>query len=212
MKARDWLDRALHTLITPIAKGMIKIGLTPNMVTTVGFVLNVVAAWYFVKASTDAGEVYRDFLIAGIVLIVGSMFDMFDGHVARLGNMQTTFGAMYDSILDRYSEMVTLLAVNYFFFATGENVWALVTFVAMMGSIMVSYIRARAEGLGLECKVGFLQRPERVVITFVAALLTGIFCCMEIMEWAMAFIALFANITAFWRIIYCKKQIENRDK
>lgn len=103
-------------------------------------------------------------------------------------------------------------------FCTGYQIGALITFLAMVGSVMVSYVRARAEGLGIECKVGFMQRPERVVVTSAAALATGItgmsadpvnFDAMIILEIAMGIIAVFANITAFARISHCAKAMRN---
>jgi len=210
MKYRDFLQKLIYVVINPVVKGLIRIGVTPNIVSFTGFLVNMVAAWLFVEAAGVDGT-YGHFTVAGLVLLFGSLFDMLDGQVARLGNMQSRFGAMFDSILDRYSEMLTLLAVAYFFFAKGAEVWGLVTFLAMLGSVMVSYVRARAEGEGLECKVGLLQRPERCVILIVAALLTGLLEEVAVMQWAMAIIAVLANLTAFWRIIYCKKQIEKEN-
>ncbi len=134
--------------------------------------------------------------------------------MARLGNMTSTFGAMYDSVLDRYCELFTLGGLSYYLIQTGYVIGALITFVALVGSIMVSYVRARAEGLGLECKVGFMQRPERVVVTTIGALATGItgqcvspadFDAVNILIFCMAVIAVFANITAFARINHCRR-------
>ena len=90
---------------------------------------------------------------------------MMDGRVARVGKMSSTFGALYDSVLDRYSELVTLFGIFYYLMLQGYLWGSIITFIALIGSLMVSYVRARAEGLGLECKVGFMQRPERVVLT-----------------------------------------------
>ncbi len=143
---------------------------------------------------------------------------MLDGQVARLGGMTSRFGALYDSVLDRYCELFTLGGIAYYMFCTGYQVGALITFLAMVGSVMVSYVRARAEGLGIECKVGFMQRPERVVVTSVAALAAGMtgmwadpvkFDAMIILEVAMGIIAVFANITAFARISHCAKVLRN---
>ena len=141
---------------------------------------------------------------------------MLDGQVARLGGMITTFGAMYDSVLDRYCELFTLGGITYYLMETGYEIGAIITFLALIGSIMVSYVRARAEGLDIECKIGFMQRPERVVITSVAALACGIYGAnavapvfdpMLILIVAMGIIAVFANLTAFARIMHCRKQL-----
>lgn len=144
---------------------------------------------------------------------------MLDGQVARLGNMVSRFGALYDSVLDRYCELFTLGALSYCLIMNGYIVGALIAFVALVGSIMVSYVRARAEGVGLECKVGFMQRPERVVVTALGCLACGITgLCMPnqpevaftILVIAMAVIAVFANLTAFARIDVCRRGLKNQ--
>lgn len=200
---------------------MIRIGVTPNMVTTIGFLGNVVAAAVLVYAGWLAGtEGYVSYgllTLAGCLIIGFSIFDMLDGQVARLGDMASVFGAMYDSVLDRYCELFTLGGTAYYFMQIGSLLGALITFLALVGSIMVSYVRARAEGLGIECKIGFMQRPERVVVLTLGVLITGIvgqsldsyegwpnwilFCAVTV-------IAIFANLTACARIAHCKRQLK----
>lgn len=133
--------------------------------------------------------------------------------------MASTFGAMYDSVLDRYCELFILGGISYYLIQIGNIAGALLTFLALVGSLMVSYVRARGEGLGVVCKIGFMQRPERVVVTTVAVLATGIagqcgvgFDANIILVVAMAFIAVFANLTAFARIAWCRKEIEKSGK
>ena len=146
----------------------------------------------------------------GLILFAG-LFDMMDGRVARLGNMSSTFGALYDSVLDRYSELMTFFGICYYLSMKDYFFYALIAFVALIGSLMVSYVRARAEGLGIECKVGFMQRPERVVLTSLGALFCGVFKDitafdpMLILIVPLAFVAVFANITAFARVRHCYK-------
>lgn len=217
---RDALQQGIYVVINPLVKGMIAIGMTPNMVTTVGLLGNIVAAVLLVWAGYQAGVTgdvpYSLLTWAGGLIIGSSLFDMLDGQVARIGNMATTFGALYDSVLDRYCEMFTLGGISYFFLCSG-NLWgALVTYLAVIGSIMVSYVRARAEGLGLECKIGFMQRPERVVVTSLGALVAGILGQSHV-EWALWFlfgamclIALFANFTALARLAHVKAQLKNK--
>ena len=139
---------------------------------------------------------------------------MIDGRLARMGNMSTTFGALWDSTLDRYSELITLFAIVLFFMESEDMLSAIVTFAAMVGSVMVSYVRARAEGLDIECKVGLMQRPERVVLTALGCLLCGIFTASSSAQlWLivpMWIIALLANITAFWRVAHCYKELKKR--
>lgn len=220
-QSRDSLQQGIYAVINPFVRLMIKAGVTPNMVTTVGLLGNIAAAVVFVIAGyrvATGGEL--DFSLvtwAGALIIGFSLFDMLDGQVARLGNMTSTFGAMYDSVLDRYCELFTLGGIAYYLIQLGDIVGALITFIALVGSIMVSYVRARAEGLGLECKIGFMQRPERVVVTAAASLATGItgqcisrasdFDPNIILVVAMGIIAVFANLTAFARINHCRKQL-----
>lgn len=215
---RDALQQLIYKVINPLVYGMIKIGITPNVVTTIGFLGNVLAAALMVYASTQETVIDQFYWIAwsGATIIIFSLFDMLDGQVARLGGMTSTFGAMYDSVLDRYCELFTLGGITYYLMEIGYEIGAIITFLALIGSIMVSYVRARAEGLDIECKIGFMQRPERVVVTSVAALACGIygynavvpaFDPMLILIVAMGVIAVFANLTAFARIMHCRKQL-----
>lgn len=217
MNYRDFLQKAIYCVIDPLVKGLIKIGVTPNFITTTGLLLNIVAAAVFVYAGiTDTDSFFYIGLAGGIVLFAG-LFDMLDGRVARVGNMVSKFGAFYDSVLDRYSELFSLFGIVFLLIQKGYFWSSIVTFVALIGSIMVSYVRARAEGLGIECKVGFLQRPERVVLTSLGALFCGIFgyvktfdpmCILIVPMW---FIAIFANMTAFVRIRHCYVTFKRRD-
>lgn len=221
LQARNSLQQGIYKVINPFVRLLIRIGFTPNAVTTIGFLGNVAAAAVLVAAGYDAAEGrgadYGMVTLAGALIIGFSLFDMLDGQVARLGNMASTFGAMYDSVLDRYCELFTLGGIAYYFIGCGQMVSAIVTFLALVGSIMVSYVRARAEGLDIECKIGFMQRPERVVVTAVAALATGItgmnldpsstFDPNTILLVAMGIIAVFANLTAFARISHCRRKL-----
>ncbi len=217
---RDSLQQGIYVVINPLVRLMIAIGITPNMVTTIGLLGNIAAAALLVVAGYRTGltgEVPWSLVTWAGGLIIGfSLFDMLDGQVARLGNMASTFGAMYDSVLDRYCELFTLGGIAYFFIQAGRLGSSLVTFLAIVGSIMVSYVRARAEGLDLECKVGFMQRPERVVVTALGTILTGILgqCGVQWAELPMIYavwiIAVFANLTAFARIAHVKAQLSRR--
>lgn len=234
---RDGIQKGIYVIINPFVKFLIKMGVTPNMVTTIGFIGNLIAAGMFITAGIihrrELNMPFEDqyqygwIFWGGVILIVFSIFDMLDGQVARIGNLKSTFGAMYDSVLDRYSELVTLGGITFYMleFGTGiGEIGSLITFFALIGSIMVSYVRARAEGLDIECKIGLMQRPERVVITALSAIVTGIvgstvpadkFNAVYILIGGMGIIAVFANITAFARINHCRRELsklENRDK
>ncbi len=220
-KARNAMQQGIYAVINPFVRLLIKMGVTPNMVTTIGLLGQIAAAAVMVWAGYKAGEGVVDFTlltISGIMIIVFSVFDMLDGQVARLGNMASTFGAMYDSVLDRYCELFILGGISYYLIQIDNLLGALLTFLALVGSLMVSYVRASGEGLGVVCKIGFMQRPERVVVTTIAVLGTGIagsvlspqsgFDANVILVVAMAFMAVLANFTAFARIAWCKKEIE----
>ena len=216
---RDRLQGGIYVVINPIVRLLIALHITPNMVTTIGFLGNAAAALVLVVAALEcpeAGPQYAMITLTGALVIGFSLFDMLDGQVARLGNMMSTFGAMYDSVLDRYCELLTLGAIAFYFCTLGFYAGAVAAFLALVGSIMVSYVRARAEGLGIECKIGFMQRPERVVVTAAALLATGICgqCRVDfdpnwILFGGMAIIAVFANLTAFARIEHCRRQLLN---
>lgn len=212
MKYRDYLQDRIYKIINPIIHGMIKIGITPNMVTTIGFLGNVLATAMFILASEQATPEAGYTMIGwgGAILIFSGLFDMMDGRLARLGNMSTAFGAFWDSTLDRYSELFSLFGLTLYLLNT-VGTWAgVISFLALVGSIMVSYVRARAEGLDIECKVGLMQRPERVVVTSVVAILTGIFNSNGWLIGGMILIAVLANITAFWRVAHCYKLLKNQ--
>lgn len=223
-KMRNAIQQGVYKVINPFVHFLVKIGVTPNMVTTVGFLGNIIAAGLLINALAYRGEERYIYVgLAGLVQVLFMVFDMLDGQVARLGGMATRFGAMYDSILDRYSEFVILGGILFYFLGLLHIEFALITFLAVIGSLLVSYVRARAEGVGIECKVGFMQRPERVVLTNVALLLTGIvgYCCDFsnseysadfILGFAMVIIAIFANFTAIHRILHCKHQLDALDK
>ena len=221
MNYRDFIQKIIYVIINPIIKGMIKIGITPNIVTTIGFIINIIAAWLFVWTAKEYGhglhtgmEPTSDAYYAlvgwsGAIILFAGLFDMMDGRLARMGNMSTSFGAMWDSTLDRYSELVSLFGIVLVFLEDEGWFWmGVVTFAAMVGSVMVSYVRARAEGLGIECKVGLMQRPERVVVTAVTAMITGFTGSLWWVAGGMILIAVLANITAFWRVGYCYKKLK----
>lgn len=206
MNYRDFLQKIIYHVINPIIRGMIKVGITPNMVTAVGFLGNCVATGFFLYAALHV----RDMACigwGGIIILAAGLFDMMDGRLARLGNMSSAFGALWDSTLDRYSELVTLFGVAIYFSQAGWFWMGVVTFAAMVGSVMVSYVRARAEGIGIECKVGVMQRPERVVVTAIGAIVTGFSGNPWWLAGAMILIAILANLTAFWRISHCYKTL-----
>ena len=137
--------------IAPLETLFIKLGFTPNFFTTLGFFISAGAAYAFATGH---------FGIAGWLVIIGGTCDMFDGRIARRTKKTSESGAFYDSVMDRYGEAIVFLGLAVFF----RNTWVLyVVIAALVGSMMVSYTRAKSDSLGIECKVGPMQRPERIV-------------------------------------------------
>ena len=232
MSVRDHLQQGIYKIINPFVKGLIKIGLTPNMVTSIGLVLNIGVAVVFIIGAekTNRGELEYVGWAGALVLFAG-LFDMLDGQVARLGNMSSRFGALYDSVLDRYSEMIMFLGICYYLISHHYFLSSLFAFIALIGSMMVSYTRARAEGLGVECKGGLMQRPERVVTIGVFAIACGVtdnfigadykifipgvsfhvFETMSVFTFPIFVMALLTNITAINRLRDAKKALDAED-
>ena len=232
MKLRDSLQQGIYKVINPFVKGLIKIGLTPNMVTTIGLLLNIGVAIIFILGAEKSNRGELEYVgWAGALVLFAGLFDMLDGQVARLGKMSSKFGAMYDSVLDRYSEMVMFLGICYYLVAHHYFLSSLFAFIALIGSMMVSYTRARAEGLGVECKGGLMQRPERVVTIGVFAIACGIaynflgpdykvfvpgvkfhvFETMSIFTLPITLMAIITNITAVNRLRDAKKALDAKE-
>lgn len=210
MNYRDFFQRLVYKLSDPLLRLLLRLGVTPNVVSLCGFAGNAMAAWLFVLAADD----HRLVLWGGIVVLLSGLFDMMDGRLARLGGLSSPFGALLDSTLDRYSELLTLSAIALLLLRAGAAwQWAgIATMAAITGSMMVSYVRARAEGLGIACKGGIMQRPERVVVTALAAMATGVTANLAWMAAGMAVMAVVANITALQRILHCKKELSSIGK
>ena len=229
---RTSLQMGIYKVINPFVKLLIKLGLTPNAVTTIGLALNIGVAVIFILGAEKGNRGDLHFVgWAGALVLFAGVFDMLDGQVARLGNMKSTFGAMYDSVLDRYSELILFLGICYYLISHHYFLSSLFAFIAMIGSMMVSYTRARAEGLGVECKGGVMQRPERVVLIGVSAIVCGIssnfiggdyklyipgfplqvFETISIFTIPITVMAIMTNLTAFRRLVDSKKALDLMD-
>jgi CDP-diacylglycerol--glycerol-3-phosphate 3-phosphatidyltransferase len=226
------LQQLIYKVINPFVKFLIRIGFTPNAVTTTGLLLNVGVAVIFVLGAEEGnrGDLSYVGWAGGLILFAG-LFDMLDGQVARLGNMSSTFGALYDSVLDRYSELIMFLGICYYLIGHHYFLSSLFAFIALIGSMMVSYVRARAEGLGIECKGGLMQRPERVVTVGVTAIACGltasiiggdyklfipgipfhVFETISIFTFPLTVMAVLTNITAINRLRDAKKSLEEKE-
>lgn len=185
-------------LIRPIFfEPLIRRRVDPNYVTTVGFLVTISAGAAFFMGHTRIG---------GLLVLLGGFLDIVDGQVARGTGMASVFGSFYDSTLDRVSEIVVFLGI-FSLYGGGhpdfDYPWMVYTVaLAMAGSLMVSYTRARAEALGLDCKVGVMQRLERVVLIGGAALIFGGAFNGAVLTWVLILMAVLTNFTAFQRIAW----------
>jgi len=179
---RGWIA----TPLSHIARGLEATGISPNALTLIGFLLTLLVAVILATGNLLAG---------GLLLIFAALFDTLDGALARHSQQVTIFGAFLDSVMDRYSEATTLLGLVFFYSATPEGrLNVLLLAATLIGSLMVSYTRARAEAVNIECKEGFFQRTERIVVLIIG-LVTGW------MTPALWVLAIFTNLTAAQRIV-----------
>ena len=179
-----------NAIIRLIVKGLALSRISPNALTFIGLLINIYAAVLLAQGR---------FLSAGLVIIGAGIFDMVDGRVARETNRVTKFGGFFDSVLDRYSDLALLMGLLVYYANIGRNLYVVLTAVVMTASVMISYTRSRAENTIPLCKVGFLERPERIVLLIIGAL----FDRMAPVLWV---IAVLGNITVIHRMIYTYSQ------
>jgi len=186
--ARAWGAR----FIQPIARLLTRWGLTPNAVTVLGFLLSAAVALVLATGRLT---------LAGLLLIATLAFDAVDGTMARTQGTTSRFGAFLDSTLDRWTELFLYGALVWHYLQIGQDLYVLLAVAAMSTSVMVSYTRARAEGVGLPCKEGIFTRFERMVVLIVGLL-------FGLTPWALGIIAVLAGITAVQRIFVTKRADE----
>jgi CDP-diacylglycerol--glycerol-3-phosphate 3-phosphatidyltransferase len=179
-KVLDWLVARLSSL-----------QVNPNLLTYVGLCINIFATVLFARGL---------FFWAGLVMVFGGVFDMLDGAVARVSKRVTRFGGFLDSVIDRYSDMLMLFGLLIWYAKVDRIFYVGLTGMAIIGSVMISYTRARAESLIPRCKVGFLERAERVVLLIIGALTDRMAAALWIM-------AILTNLTAVQRIWYTSKEL-----
>jgi CDP-diacylglycerol---glycerol-3-phosphate 3-phosphatidyltransferase len=178
---------ACNKVIRLIVRGLALSKIHPNVLTALGLVINIVAA-----VLLAAGQ----FRTAGCVIIGAGLFDMVDGRVARETNQVTRFGGFFDSVLDRYSDLALLMGLLVYYGTINRPFYVVLTAIVMTGSVMVSYTRARAENTIPSCKVGFMERPERVVLLIIGALFPD---RMAAVLWV---IAVLSNISVIHRMVF----------
>lgn len=182
-----WARKNTRFILEPITNAIAKLGISPNVLTLTGFLLNIAAGVL----------IGFGFVVWGglVMTFIAMPFDAFDGAVARAANKQSKFGAFFDSVLDRVAESALLIGLAALFLQRGDLPSVIVAFVAMVGSFMVSYTRARAEGLGIECKVGLFSRLGRFLLLAFGLILNQ----PVITVWLLAILS---SATAIQRMVY----------
>ncbi len=186
------LRRNLAYRITgPVVRILSKSGITPDTLTFINLAVNLIAAYFIATGH---------FLLGGVLVLVAGLFDLLDGALARLTEQATRFGAILDSVVDRISEAAILCGLLIWYIPQEEaGLGIVLIFVVLIGSFLVSYIRARAEGLGWQCQVGLFTRAERVIVLAIGLLVNQIFI-------ALCVLAVFVFITIVQRLVYLRKQ------
>lgn len=192
-----WVREGFLTIARPAFAGVARHRVHPNVITTLGFLVTITAGIFYFRGNVR---------IAGGLVLLGGIFDILDGYVARETGLASVFGSFYDSTLDRVSEIVVFLGI-FSLYGGGHpdfpHPWMVyVVALAMAGSLMVSYTRARAESLGLDCKVGLMQRPERIVLIGASSVLFGGSREGIALTAVLLVMATLTNFTAFQRIVW----------
>jgi CDP-diacylglycerol---glycerol-3-phosphate 3-phosphatidyltransferase len=193
------VERAFFAVTRPFVDGLIRAGIRPNTITTVGTLLVVASAAAFGLGLVRVG---------GLLYLVSGIVDTFDGAVARANEQVTKFGAFYDSTLDRVGDGATFMGIGVFYLLAPADSVAyraaaiIISMTAIIASLLVSYARARAEGLGIDCKVGMVQRAERIVILGVPTVLFGAGPEGLLLFWIVSILALTSVITVVQRFVY----------
>jgi CDP-diacylglycerol--glycerol-3-phosphate 3-phosphatidyltransferase len=182
----------------PVGRGIARSGITPNGLTAVGLGLNVAAAAILANGWYTAGS---------LAFLVASAFDTLDGAVARATDKATPFGAFFDSVADRYSEAVIFLGLLVGFATREELFSSAAALLALLGSLMVSYARARAEGLGVDCEIGLLQRTERVLL-----LALGLLASDLLLTPILWLLAVATNLTVVQRALHVRRALAARER
>lgn len=192
------VGRACGAVLYKIVDGLALTRISPNALTFIGLVINIIAACFFGFASADNDQAAM-FRYAGWVIIGAGIFDMVDGRVARATNQVTDFGGFFDSVIDRYSDVALFFGLLVYYARANRFFYVVLVAFVMVSSLMVSYTRARAESMIDKCKVGFMERPERIVLVILGAL-------FNIMAPVMWVLAVLSTITVIHRIRYTYEQ------
>lgn len=189
----DPLGRAIRAVARYPGAILAKTSITPNQLTFIGLLVNCAVAWLIA-----AGQL--NYFMIGILIWAAGFFDALDGSVARLTGRVTVFGDFFDSVLDRYSDSVIYLGILIYFLKFGKADCVILAAVAIVGSLTISYVRAKAESLDQECEIGLLPRTVRVIV------LGASFCIGQVF-WGLLAIAVLSHLTVLQRILYVRKNL-----
>lgn len=194
-RLRDLGERSLRVAVEPVMAALTRWRVHPNTLSSLGFLITCSSGYFFHQ---------HEVRTAGALILIGGVFDLFDGTVARRTGLASPFGAFYDSTLDRLSEIVVYLGLlslyNDYRLELGDVGMIYTVLLAMAGSLMISYTRARAESLGIECSIGLMQRAERVILIGVAALAFGEQNGGVVLKGVLIALAVLTNLTVLQRI------------
>ena len=223
MNYKDFARKVLYLVFDPLVHLVKKLGIKPNHITMMGLLLNLVAALHLINYFDWDSMSYGDNLFGfGIILGFAGLMDTIDGRLARLYDLKSRFGAFFDSVIDRYSEFFMFMGILLYYYHFNHLLGIILTFIALIGSIMVSYNRSRAEALGVDCSVGFMQRPERIVFIGLWAILWGLvymfspsteisYLLIEGLDYftlGFLFLAVSTNITALRRLFHSEYELK----
>jgi len=180
---------SLSRLGDPVARALLRAHVRPNHLTVVGLGVSIAAALAIAPGRLR---------LAAVLLAVAGLCDFFDGALARLANSVSAFGAFLDSVVDRYSDLVVLLGVVLYYERLADTAGVCLTLVTMVGTIMVSYTKARAQSIGVACEIGIMERPERLIV-----LIAGV--AFHALTPAMVVLAVLTNVTALQRILHTRR-------
>ncbi len=191
------IGSAGKSIVDLIVRALSAIRVHPNLITFAGFLVSIGAAVAF---ATGAWRT------AAIIVICAGLFDILDGAVARNSKTVTNFGAFFDSVLDRYGDISFMIGLMFYYMSVANRSYVLITSIAMLGTIMVSYTRARAESLiPVRCRIGFLERPERLVLLIIGSLSHR----MEAVLWV---ILVLSHLTVVGRVYFTWKELQSMEK
>jgi phosphatidylglycerophosphate synthase len=184
----------LHGVADPVARLLLQVRVRPNQLTVLGLGVSMLAGHAFFQGRLR---------VAAALLAVAGLFDFFDGALARRAGRESAFGAFLDSVVDRYSDLIVLLGIVLFYERAGQAGDVFFTMATLVGTIMVSYTKARAQSIGVSCEIGLMERPERMIVLIAGG-------AFHLLTPAVIALAILTNLTALQRILYVRAKVREK--